>query len=292
MKTFVTGSAGFIGRALGARLGEPFDALRFGDADWKASLATADLRGATIYHLAARVHEARATPAQFEADNVAKTVALAKAAAAAGARRLVFLSTIKVTGEETVTRPFTAQDEPRPRGPYAQSKWQAEQALAATAGLEWSIVRSPLVYGPGVGGNLRELMGLADSPWPLPFACTRNRRSFVHVDDLARLLVECASKPAAAKATFVAAHAEPLSTARVLTEIRRALSRQPRLFCVPSQALELAAAIAGLGERMHRLTRSLEVDASATSAALGWSAQVGFEQAVREMVRAYRQALR
>ena len=281
-----------MGRALTARLGEPFEALHFGPADWQAKLAAADLRGATIYHLAARVHEASSTAEQFESDNVAKTAALARAAAAAGARRLVFLSTIKVNGEETPDRPFTASDEPRPRGPYAESKWRAERELAATQGLEWAVVRCPLVYGRGAGGNLRELLRLADSPWPLPFGCIDNRRSFIHVDDLARLLIECASHPNALRETFVAAHPDPVSTPRLLAAAREALSRSRRLFCIPARALEAAAAIAGVGEKMARLTRSLEVDASAARAALGWNPVVGLEQAVGDMAREYLEAAR
>ncbi|HXF79568.1 MAG TPA: NAD-dependent epimerase/dehydratase family protein [Usitatibacter sp.] len=291
MKTLLTGATGFVGRALAAHLGQPFEALHLGDSDWQSHLAAADLRGATIFHLAARVHEAAATREQFEADNVAKTVALANAAAAAGARRLVFVSTIKVNGEETAGKAFTARDEPRPQGPYAESKWRAEQALAATPGLEWVIVRSPLVYGAGVGGNLRELLRMADSPWPLPFACCHNRRSFVHVDDLARLLVECSTHPSAAGATFVAAHPEPVSTSRLLATLRRQLPRRERLFCIPARVLQGAAGVAGLGARMARLTRSLEVDPAATSAALGWNAQVDLEHAAADMVHAYQGAI-
>ena len=289
MKTFVTGSTGFVGRALAARLG-PFESLHFGGPDWQSQLASADLRDATVFHLAARVHEADATPEQFEADNVAKTVALAEASAAKGARRLVFLSTVKVNGEETSDRPFTARDTPRPQGPYGESKWRAEQALAATPGLAWAIVRSPLVYGPRASGNLRELLRVADSPWPLPFACLENRRSFVHADDLARLLIECASHPAAVGGTFMAAHAEPVSTARLLAALREALSRSRRLFCMPAGMLDIAARMAGVGEKMARLTRSLEVDPSATRGALGWSAAVGIEEAIREMAREHLEA--
>jgi len=275
-----------VGAALAARLGA-FEPLHFGRDDWQSQLASADLRGATLFHLAARVHEASASREQFESDNVAKTVALANAAAAAGARRLVFLSTIKVNGEETSGQPYTARDTPRPQGPYGESKWRAEQALAATRGLEWSIVRSPLVYGPRAVGNLRDLLRLADSPLPLPFACIENRRSFVHVDDLARLLIECGSHPAAVRTTFVAAHAVPVSTSQLLTTLRKALARPRRLFCIPPGVLDAGARVVGNGDRMARLTRSLEVDPAETRATLGWIASVGFEEAVAEMVRAY-----
>jgi len=292
LNVHITGATGFVGRALGALLDAPFSALHFGDADWQSQLAAASLRDATIFHLAARVHEASASREQFIADNVGKTRALAEAAAAAGARRIVFLSTIKVNGEETADRPFTARDAPAPEGAYAETKWEAEQLLRATRGLEVCVVRCPLVYGPGVGGNLRELMRMADSPWPLPFAAVRNRRSFIHVDDLARLLMECATHPAAAGATFLAAHADPVSTPRLIAGIRQKLSRPPRLFSVPPGMLEGLAGAAGLGSRIRRLTRSLEVDASAARETLGWTAQVGLEDALEGMVHPFLDAAR
>ena len=133
---------------------------------------------------------------------------------------------------------------------------------------------------------------MADSPWPLPFACAHNRRSFVHVDDLARLLLECAVNPAAARGTFVAAHPDPVSTSRLLATLREALSRRQRLFCIPPRVLGAAASVVGLGGRMARLTRSLEVDPAATQAALGWAAQVDFRHAAADMVHAYLEAAR
>ena len=284
---YITGATGFVGRALTARLDAPWTALHFGDEDWRAQLEAASLRGATVFHLAARVHEANASAEQFAFDNVEKTRVLAHAAARAGARRLVFLSTIKVNGEETRGRAFTANGTPDPQGPYARSKWDAERALRAFPSLETCVVRSPLVYGAGAVGNLRELMRMADSPWPLPFAALRNRRSFVHVDDLARLLAACAAEPEAAGATFLAAHPEPVSTATLVATVRRKLSRPARLYAIAPSWLEAMSIPMGLGERMRRLTRSLEIDASAAHAALGWTAQVGLEEAVEGMVHAY-----
>jgi len=292
-RVIVTGASGFVGRALAARLGRPFERLAFGPEDWRARLAAQDFRSAIVFHLAARVHRpGEEGEAAYARDNGEKTRELALRAAASGARRLVFLSTVKVHGEETRGRPFRRDDAPDPQDAYARSKWAAEQALAAIAAqgaLEVVVVRSPLVYGAGAGGNLRALMRAADSPWPLPFASSANRRSFVHVDDLARLLVACAATPAARGRTYLAANPRSTpSTPGVVASMRAALGRPARLVSFPPALLEAAAGIAGQAERVRRLTRSLEVDATPTEAELGWRAEVSFEPAVREMVSAYR----
>lgn len=291
-QSVVTGSAGFVGRALMARLGRDSTTLGMGRDDWREALARAPLEGAVVYHLAARVHsEGEGDEAAFMADNAEKTRVLAEAAARSHARRFVFLSTIKVHGEETHDRPFHAGDPPAPEDAYARSKLAAEQALAQVAagtGLEYVIVRSPLVFGPGVRGNLRALLALADGPWPLPLGAISNRRSFVQVDDLARLLVECGTHPQAPGRTYLAAHARSISTSLLIVEMRRALGRPRRLFAVSAPLLELAGTLCGQGHRMRRLTRSLEVDASAAGRELGWVAQVPMEQAIEEMALAYR----
>jgi nucleoside-diphosphate-sugar epimerase len=135
-------------------------------------------------------------------------------------------------------------------------------------------------------------MAVADSPWPLPLASIDNRRSFVHVEDLARLLVLCGTAPAAAGRTFIGAHAESVSTPRLVRALRRALGRPERLFGVPTGILEATAAIMGQGERVTRLTRSLEGDPSDARVHLGWSAGTGVEPAAQEMARAWRHGWR
>ena len=292
-RVIVTGASGFVGRVLAARLGRPFGRLALGAEDWRARLAAQDFRSAVVFHLAARVHRpGEEGEAAYARDNVEKTRELALHAAASGARRLVFLSTVKVHGEETRGRPFRRDDAPDPQDAYARSKWAAEQALATVAAeraLEVVVVRSPLVYGAGAGGNLRALLRLADSPWPLPFAAIANRRSFVHVGDLARLLVACAATPAARGRTYLAANRESTpSTPQIVAAMRSALGRPARLVSVPPALLEAAAGVAGRGDRMRRLTRSLEVDAAPAESELGWRADVPIEPAVREMAAAYR----
>lgn len=287
----VSGASGFVGRALLARI-DAARALRMGGDDWREQVAATPLDGATVFHLAARVHDPGAQDAAaYMADNAEKTRVLAQAAARGHARRFVFLSSIKVNGGETREQAFRADDVPAPEDAYALSKHAAEQALAqvsADTGLDVVIVRSPLVYGPLVRGNLRSFVALADSRWPLPFGALHNRRSFVHVDDLARLLVDCGAHPQAPGRTYLAAHARSVSTRELAEALRHLLGRPQRLVNVPAPLLEAAGAIAGQRERVRRLTRSLEVDASAAARDLDWTAQVTFEQAAEEMVLAYR----
>jgi nucleoside-diphosphate-sugar epimerase len=292
----MTGTTGFVGSALLAHLEAPVTQLHLADGDWDRQVRAADFSGATVFHLAARADRAPLQSADaFTLDNVDKTRALAQAAVDGGARRVVFLSSIKVNGEETRESAFLPSDIPAPQDDYARSKWAAEQVLAEVSrgtALEISIVRSPLVYGPNAKGNLLGLLRLADSPWPLPFGAIRNRRSFIHVDDLARLLIDCSALPQAAGGTFLAAHATPVSTSRLVSAMREYLGRRVRMVEVAPAILEGAAAIAGQARSMRRLTRSLEVDATQTERRLEWTAQIAIETAVEDMVRAYREARR
>lgn len=288
-RALVSGAGGFVGAALVAHLSVTQRRLRMGAPDWMEQLESTDFGDATVFHLAARVHADDEDAPAFLRDNVEKTLALARAARRGGARRFVFLSSVKVNGEESRGHPFDRTDPPRPQDAYARSKAQAEEALATVEGLDAAVVRSPLVYGAGAKGNLLSLMRLADSPWPLPFGALDNRRSFVHVDDLARLLIDCATHPDAVGRVYFAAHARGISTRELVAGIRSGLARPPRLFAMAPAALEAAATVAGQGARMQRLTRSLEVDSSDAANELGWTAQIGFENALEDMVGAYRQ---
>lgn len=285
----VTGASGFVGRALEPHLEGTYHRLAFAADDWAEQVRRTEFAQCRVLHLAARVH-GDGGEAAYQRDNLDKTRLLAEAAAAGGARRFVFLSTIKVNGEETTDAPFRRTSPCKPSDAYGRSKWAAEQELeriARRTGLEVAIVRSPLVYGPGAKGNLYALMRLADSPWPLPFGAIRNRRSFIHADDLARLLLACATLPQASGQTYLAAHAQGVSTPRLVAALRGALGRPARLVDVPPLLLEAAAFTVGQLGPMRRLTRSLEIDVSETERELGWAAQVSFETAVKDMVDSY-----
>ncbi|APV52312.1 hypothetical protein BWI17_05710 [Betaproteobacteria bacterium GR16-43] len=285
----VTGASGFVGSGLSRVLGAHCEPLALGGADWSQRVAEVNWRDATVFHLAARVHAHGDAEAAFQHDNVEKTETLARAAASNGARRFVFLSSIKVNGEQTTGQRFQASDPAKPEDAYARSKWRAEQAVAEvsrSAGLDHCIVRSPLVIGPGAKGNLVSLLRLADSPWPLPFAAIDNRRTFIARDDLADLLQRCGFAAEASGRTFLAGDPDSVSTPRLLTVLRRAMGRSARLFHVPVGLLEALSGAVSLGASMQRLTRSLEVDAGDAMRLLGWSPRRTMDEALAEMGRA------
>ena len=294
LRAIVTGSAGFVGRALMGRLPRDATQIHLGAPDWRSQADAADYREATVFHLAARHHDRGATADDFTRDNVEKTAALARLAADGGARRFVYLSTIKVLGEETGSAPFLPSDPPNPQDDYARSKLAAEGELRSIcrSRLALTIVRAPLVVGPDVRGNLLALMRLADSIWPLPFGAIDNRRTLVQVDDLAGLLCLCATSAEAPGRVFLAGDPHPVSTPAIVRTLRKAFGRPPRLMRVNARTLEGMAAVLGSREMIRRLTRSLEVDGSDARARLGWTNAVGVEAGLVSMARAYRSGSR
>lgn len=282
----LTGAAGFVGAALAARL-PGHQRLPLGHSAWRDAIERTSFRGRVVIHLAGRAHDPSATAAQFQQDNVEKTARLAAAAAAGGAERFVFLSTIKVHGEETRERPYCPDAVAAPKDPYATSKWLAEEALrdlSVRSGMPWVVVRAPLVYGRRARGNFRALVRIADTPLWLPFASIHNRRSLVHVEDLADALVAAASRPEAIGKAFLAAHPSPVSTPELVAALRAARGRPARMIAVPPAALEAAASLVGRARWIQRLTRSLEADSSSLQRLLGWAPRhalsAGLEEAL------------
>lgn len=241
--------------------------------DWLPALAGVD----AVVHLAARVHVLKETAtdelAAFRATNVAGTLKLARDAARAGARRFVFLSSVKVNGESTSGAPFTERDAPQPHDAYGHSKREAEDALrdvARETGLEVVILRPPLVYGPAVKANFLRLLRWVDRGIPLPLAAVHNRRSLVYVGNLVDAIVQCLDHPAAAGETFLVDDGEPVSTSHLLREIGHALQRPARLFPLPPGLLRAGAAAVGRGGDAARLLDDLVVDSRRIRTVLGW----------------------
>jgi UDP-glucose 4-epimerase len=244
-----------------------------------------------VIHLAARVHvmdDRSGDPlAAFRAMNLDATMNLAKQAVLCGVKRFVFVSSVKVNGEETTDRPFTAFDEPAPIDPYGQSKFEAEIALrelSRQTGLEVVIVRPPLVYGPGVRANFLRLMQLVKMGIPLPFGAIKNRRSMVAADNLIDLLLVCARHPAAAGQTFLVSDDNDVSISELLRMLADAMGKRALLLPVPSGAIVGAASLLGKSDVANRLVGSLQVDISHTKSTLQWAPQARMADTLKKTV--------
>ncbi|MBH3453582.1 SDR family oxidoreductase [Pseudomonas monteilii] len=303
-----TGGSGFVGKVLLQRLAEgarwapralvrQLPARQLAGVDYRSfsELTAVDVASGhfeqvdTVIHLASRVHvmhETAADPlAEFRRVNVEGTLSLARAAAQAGVRRFIFVSSVKVNGETTDGRlPFTADETPAPSDPYGISKREAEEGLrqlAAQTGLEVVIVRPVLVYGPGVKANFRSMMNWLSKGVPLPFGAIHNKRSLVALDNLVDLLVTCIDHPAAANQTFLASDGHDLSTTELLQRLGKALGKPARLLPVPAAWLKGAATLAGKGGLAQRLCGSLQVDSGKARTLLGWQPPLDVDQALR-----------
>ena len=303
----VTGGNGFVGRALVENLlatGVPVTAaVRRAEAQvspqarkvvvggldastlWSAALEGVD----AIIHTAARVHvmdEQAIDPLTvYRQVNVDGTLALARQAAHSGVRRFVFVSSIKVNGEQTrIGQPFEADQPVAPTDPYGLSKHEAEQGLLCLArdtAMEVVIIRPVLVYGPGVGANFASLMRWLKRGIPLPLGAVRNRRSLVSLDNLVDLIAVCLDHPNAANQVFLVSDGEDLSTTDLLRRLGQALGRRPLLLPVPPGLLALAAHLVGRASIAQRLLGSLQVDIDKNRRLLGWQPAVIVDHALR-----------
>lgn len=303
-KILVTGANGFVGTSLSETLrnrGISFTSavrrmtkdfqVAVGDltenTDWSGALSDC---GAVV-HLAARVHvmddKSNDPLAAFRAVNVEATLNLARQAALAGVKRFVFVSSVKVNGEETSGEPFTAFDQPMPLDPYGQSKLETEIALrvlASTTDLEIVIVRPPLVYGPGVGANFFRLMQLVKLGVPLPLGAICNRRSMVSVENLVDLLIVCCNHPDAVGQTFMVSDDCDVSIPILLRMLSGAMGKKILLFPVPSKIIYGCSALIGKSAAANRLIGSLQVDIGHTKNVLKWSPPAALEKSLQKTV--------
>ena len=312
MKVLVTGANGFVGRRLCPALAERGLLVRavsgpgmtkpvfpeavekaFIDNIWALTDWTKYLRDIdVIIHLAARVHvmsrSGRHAISQFRRINAEGTKNLALQAGRAGIKRLVFLSTIKVNGEQTLEKPFSEADPYDPRDAYAASKAEAEEALrevSASSGLKAVIIRSPLVYGPGVKGNLLRMMQAIKRDLPVPLGNINNRRSLISLDNLVDVLILAATREEALGQTFVVSDGEDFSTTDLAKMMAAAMGKKGRLISCPSGLLRLASRLAPrLKPDIDRLTGSLVIDSSKFRNTLGWTPPQKSRQGIEMMV--------
>nr|WP_315495528.1 SDR family oxidoreductase [uncultured Rhodoferax sp.] len=305
LKLLVTGANGFVGRSLLETLnmsghdvvpcvrnaaglrGERSIGSIDGSSDWSSVLTGCQ----AVIHLAARVHvmhEKTGDPLhEFRKTNVVGTLNLARQAAALGVKRFVFLSSIKVNGESTdVGAAFTPGSPPCIVDPYGVSKWEAEQGLrkiAADTGMELVIIRSPLIYGKGVGANFAQLIGLVRKKLPLPFGAIDNRRSLIAIDNLTNFISLCVNHPKAAGETFLVSDGDDISTPELVRRIAAAEGCRASLWPIPVWLLMAAGSLFGRRKVMERLCGNLQVDMSKAYRLLGWRPVIEMQAALKKM---------
>lgn len=302
----ITGANGFVGKCLCAELLQqgqlvraavrsaslPIDNIEVavvgaidGETNWAEALRDVDV----IIHLAARVHVMKDTAAdplaEFLKVNVQGTANLASQAAAAGVKRLVYVSSIKVNGEQTTeTQPFTESDIPSPQDAYAVSKWRAEQALREVVqktGLEVVIVRPPLIYGPGVKGNFIRLLAVLNKGIPLPLAGVRNKRSMIYLGNLVDALITCANHPAAAGKTYLVCDGEDISVANLVRQMHIGLGKPARLFRMPVSLLRGMGRLFGQLESVERVVGTLRINDGLIRKELGWKPKFTLQEGLQ-----------
>jgi len=303
-KIMLTGANGFVGSALKAELvsgsgihlvtavrrgRKSPDCVAVGNIDGGTDFSEALAGVDVVIHAAARAHimrdEVDDPLAEYRKVNVEGTLNLARQAVSAGVRRFVFLSSIKVDGEATAPgNPFHADDVPSPEDAYGISKLEAEQGLillAAETDMEMVIIRSPLVYGPGVKGNFASMIKLIERGVPLPLGAIYNKRSLVGIGNLVDLIIRCINYPAAANQVFLAGDGEDISTTELLRGVGRAMGKPARLIPVPAGLLQLGATLLGRKAMAQRLLGSLQVDISKTCELLDWKPPYTVEEGLR-----------
>jgi nucleoside-diphosphate-sugar epimerase len=303
----VTGSSGFVGRALVAELGRRGfgargaerrrpsgnaggEVIEVGElsesTDWSAALRGID----TVFHLAARVHRVGEPASEAEAaylrTNADATTTLARAAIEAGVCRFVFVSSVKVMGEVSAERPFAEDDPPQPQDAYGSSKLAAERELQQLAGqIEVSIVRPPLVYGPGVRANFFALLKLAAGGWPLPLGTACAPRSMVFIDNLVDALIACATRPHGSPATYFVSDGRDISVAELVRLLRMEMGVPVRLWSLPAGVVRAVAKGLGRADTTQRLFSPLQVDIGRIRRELGWLPPVSVDVGLRATVR-------
>ncbi|PTB99335.1 nucleoside-diphosphate sugar epimerase [Marinobacter sp. Z-F4-2] len=306
MNILLTGATGFVGRRLLDRLsqrsaynltvavrsrlpGISAHSVLIGSLDSTTDWFSAVENKEVVIHAAARAHvmkeEVSDPLAEYRRINVEGTLNLAAQAAAAGVRRFVYISSVKVNGEQTeLNRPFNENDAADPHDQYGLSKNEAEEGLRRISedqGMELVIVRPPLVYGPGVKGNFATIVGLVAKGVPLPLGSVNNKRSLVSLDNLVDFIVTCMDHPAAANQLFFVSDGQDISTTELLLSVGQAMGKPARLIPVPAGMLMFGATLLGKKAVAQRLLGSLQVDISKARDVLGWVPPLSVKEGLR-----------
>jgi UDP-glucose 4-epimerase len=288
MPVLVTGATGFVGRAVVTAFAHdgravraavrrpPQPALAAGvevvqhpdlsqSFDWAPFLDGVD----QVIHLAGIAHTGGVAPELYDRVNRQATAELAAAAARGGVRHFVFISSVRAQSGPSADHALTERDEPAPTDAYGRSKLAAEAAVRAS-GVQFTILRPALFYGPGVKGNFALLLRAALSRWPLPLRDFVNRRSLVSIDNFISALTFVLSSPTAIGETYVVADPGiPPRLPDLIATLRKAQGRWPLVFPLPTHYVETPLRALRRDDVWERLGGNLRVDAGKLIAA-GW----------------------
>lgn len=247
-----------------------------------------------IVHLAGRAHVLKETEkdplSAFRKVNVLGTLNLAAAAANAGVKKFIFISSVGVNGYLSFEKPFREIDTPKPHNAYSMSKLEAENELIKTfryTSLEVVIIRPPLIYGPHVKANFLRLLKLISKGIPLPFSNVDNLRSLVSLDNLTSLIIECLTNPFASGQTFFVSDGNDFSTPSLIKEIANTMGKKAYLFPFPQLLLGCGASAAGLKKTYQQMCGNLQVDINKAKEILGWSPPYTTQNGLKKTVEWY-----
>lgn len=306
----VTGANGFVGRSLCRQLrengyyvigvirnstmkndAEAHEYHAIGDIEnfdrWDKLLEDVEF----IVHLAGRAHimhnQSESDKLKYYSVNYHASENISAAASRCGVKRFIFVSTIKVNGEATSEKPFSADDEVNPQDDYSRSKLQAEQAIMNTArssSMEYTIIRPPVVYGYGVRGNFPRLIRIIRLGIPLPLGNIHNKRDMVSMNNLCSLIMVCINHPMAANRVYLVSDGESISTPQLIKMLAKSMGKSVMLFPIPGLLLKFIALLAGRYSEFRRLSSSLEVDIDATKKDLQWEPVLNRHTEFRKVV--------
>lgn len=316
MRIGVTGAYGFIGTSLcdqlikknffvhvGIRekrksaldLCKNLKIVEMGDMRLKINMSEFLLKLDCVIHCATYVHQIKNSEKinnlNYIKKNLDLTRDLAQQAATNGVKRFIFLSSIKVNGEQTIdSLSFKYNDISKPEDAYGRTKWETEQALleiSKQTKLEVVIIRPPLVYGEGVKANFLRLLDLVYKGIPLPFFNINNSRSFIGLDNLVDLIINCIDHPKAAGKTFLVSDGEDISTPELIRKLSKIMGTSTRLFSFPISIFKLMGYLVGKTPEVNRLIGSLRVNSSHTRKILEWNPPFSLDEGLEKTVRWY-----
>jgi len=301
-RVLVTGATGFIGKALVPALAKEGFTVRAAArdpgriiaahdvervampdlserADWSAALADVS----HVIHLAGIAHAPGALPDDVYTQINAEAVGALAAQAKGKVDRFVLMSSVRAQAGLSAVQTITETDAPEPTDIYGRSKLEAERLLVAS-GVDYTVLRPAVVYGPGVKGNIAALATIAKTPMPLPFGGLDNQRSLLAIENLVSAVAHVLKSEQARNETYLVADAAPIGVANLVSAMREGLGRPSHLVKVPQGAVKRLMKSFGREADWERVCGAFVIDASKLMDT-GWQPTVESRDGITRMMR-------